>query len=88
MMRVAVVAGVAALLAGCASQPARMATPVASTLSDADRAHLHCLDRTDFELTSRGWPARPSPGTPQADARWAFYDACMRRLGHPPRTAD
>jgi hypothetical protein len=44
-------------------------------------ARTDCDDVADFEMRSRGWPERPSPGTPQVEFRAAYFEHCMRRKG-------
>lgn len=47
-------------------------------------ARIDCHETADFEMRSRGWPARPSPGTPQVGFRAAFFERCMERRGFDP----
>lgn len=44
-------------------------------------ATAHCEDWTNGQMRLRGWPPRPLAESPQANARAALFEDCMRRRG-------
>jgi len=63
------------VLAGCGG-PRWTAGGETVTVAQAD-----CDDWTNGQMRLRGWPPRPLAETPQATARAAFVEECMRRRG-------
>lgn len=66
-------------LAGCGGPPRWTAGEETVEVAKAD-----CDDWTNGQMRLRGWPPRPLSESPQANARAALFEDCMRRRGLTP----